>query len=81
VADRCAFVIGAAYAAGVLLVKSRVDELAELKAAIRAEEATRWSSATTAAGPARPWRVWAEPTCDQIGFIMRIAGLGHQQGK
>lgn len=33
-------VIGAAYAASVLLVKSRVDELAELKAAIRAEEAT-----------------------------------------
>jgi len=33
-------VIGAAYVTGALLVKSRVDELAELKAAIRAEEAT-----------------------------------------
>ena len=32
-------VIGATYAAGALLAKNRVDELAELKAAIRAEEA------------------------------------------
>jgi D-methionine transport system ATP-binding protein len=30
-------------------------------------------------GPARPWRVWAEPTCDQIGFDkIRIAGPGFQ---
>jgi len=32
-------VIGAAYAAGALLMKSRVDELNELRTAIRAEEA------------------------------------------
>ncbi|MDR0339844.1 MAG: hypothetical protein LBH65_06165 [Desulfovibrio sp.] len=30
--------------------------------------ATQSPGPGTKLGPARPWRVWAEPTCDQIGF-------------
>ncbi|MDR0339016.1 MAG: hypothetical protein LBH65_01930 [Desulfovibrio sp.] len=35
--------------------------------------ATQSPGPGTKLGPARPWRVWAEPTCDQIGFDNRTA--------
>jgi hypothetical protein len=42
--------------------------------AARINKEQRSAAQSPGPGPARPWRVWAEPTCDQIGFDkIRIA--------